>query len=583
MKKFCKVLAVILAVLMLVTMATACKQEEDDWETGEGTFVSGNENDPTNEDDKKDEGNKTDGSDSSTDKDEGETPSGGDKNNTDEGKKEPENVGDNKGNEGGDSDAYQQLVKDYDETKKYDVASNPLLAESKGINHGIMPSFSTDTTGFVKNNVKLADLKGKTFTFLSAESQGNFYYTNDKGEQIDEWKWFELLKGELGLQIKLTESHWHSSVSEALKLMGNNKPLDVIPTAAGGFPQFLNLSQPLDPYVNVQNLGNSPGVDQMTLDETYYGGGYRCISPIGSVNILLYNETLVKDLGIKEDPHELFQKDQWDWNAFRSFLSKLPPQTQDGKKLFAYRQGVGDWYMNWPMTNGISPIAIDHESKEPNLINNWDDARVLEALNFFADTMKSVQCCTSGNGETLATRESYHRLFSDGTLVMATRVWLMDDCDTYPYAQQHKYNWVPFPKAPNENGRYVAYNLGYTMMVPRVVKTKSNIPYAVKFMELWATRCTEAIMDYMAEKVHFKFDYAARKEYFEFCIKNTYFGSEMSNWRLVSAEAKEAFRNTTDGYIYAAFKPNINMATKHKEISNFVEQAIKDTITYGNT
>ncbi len=584
MKKTCKVLAVILAVLMMVSMTTACRKKIDnEWE----------DLDPSNGFDKiEQEDSQTGGKENETtpgtNEEDGKKPSGEEGTTPDQ--KDPEkNPDKNPSNNGGevdpevgDENEQQKVETNYNSEVKYEVEANPLLSKSKPINHGVLPSYDLDRTGFVKNEVKLADLRGKTFQLITAESQGNFYYTNDKGEQIDEWKWFELLKGELGLQVKYVESHWHSSIKQALTYMNAGKALDVIPTAAGGFPQFLNISQPLDPYVNIQNLGNSPGVDQMTLEETKYGGGYRCISPIGSVNLLLYNQSLVEELGLK-DPHTMFQKDEWDWNAFRAFLTSVPTTTTDGKKLYSYRQGLGDWYMNWPMTNGVQSIALDHDNKEKNLINNWMDERVIESLTFFADTMKSVQDAISkDDGETLATRESYHRLFSDGTLVMSTRVWLMDDCDKYPYAAARKYNWVPFPKSPNENGRYVAYNIGYTMMIPRVVKNKNNIPYAVKFMELWANRCTEAIMDYMAEKVHYNFDYDARKEYFEFCIKNTYFGCEMSNWRLVSGAAKEAFRNTTDGYIYAGFNSNINMATKHKEIANYVDQAIKDTIEYGS-
>ncbi len=586
MKKGCKILAIILAVLMLTAMASACKKEQEtDWEEEIDQDAFGQIGQPEDSDQ-----NSEEKEDPSSEKDEDE--------NKDESKdeseenplkdsldKEPskESVSDEKDPADDEkTDEYDKVVNDYTEDKKYSVEFNPLLAESKPVNRGVLPSYSIDSTGFVKNDIKLADLKGKTLTVVGGTTNGAFLYNDENGQLIREWDWYDMLKTELGLQIKFTQSHWHSSIKQCLVYMNAGKALDVIPTSIGGFPQFLNLSQPLDPYVNLQNLGNSPGVDQMTLEETYYGGGYRCISPIGSVIILLYNQSLVEELGLK-DPHTLWQNDEWDWNAWRSFLASVPSMTNDGKKLYAYRQGVGDWYMDWPMTNGVQPVALDHNGKTPGLINNWMDERVIEAVTFFADTMKSVQdASTSEDGETLDTRESYHRLFSDGTLVMASRVWPMDDSDKYPYASSRKYNWVPFPKAPNEGGRYVAYNIGYTMMVPRMVKNKGNIPYAVKFMELWANRCTEAMMDYMMEKPHFNFDYKARKEYFEFCIKNTYFGCEMSNGRLFSGAAQEAFRDSKEGYIFAAYNSNINMATKHKEVANYIETAIQDCLNYGS-
>ena len=362
--------------------------------------------------------------------------------------------------------------------------------------------------------------------------------------------------------------------------MNAGKALDLIPTSIGGFPQFLNLSQGLNPYINLQNIGNSPGVDEMTFEETEYGGQYRCIAPIGAVDVLIYNQSLVEELNLK-DPHTMWQNDEWDWNAWRAFLTSVPANTNDGKKLFAYRQGIGSWWTVFPLTNGIAPIALDHENKEPNLLNNWMNDDVLEAVTFFADTMKSVNdCISSDDGETLKTEESYCRLFKDGTLMMGNRVWLAGDYDKYDYAKSRKYNWVPYPKAPGENGRYVAYNFGYTMMIPRVVKNKNNIPYAVKFAELWANRCTESIFDYFEEQPHLKFTYAQKKEYFEFCVKNTYFGLQMNEWRNLSGENFKAMRDAATGYIWAAFLPEINAASKHREVYNVVQQAIETCKNY---
>lgn len=583
MRKFCKVLALIMAVLVLVTMATACKSGDDDeWDNVD---VSGDvfddESNDSKDDDDSENGNSTD---KNTENDKNTNTDKGNSSDKDSGLDKDTNT-DQKpstdANTDGENKDHQQVVDDYDEDDKYVVQANPLLAESKKVNTGILPSYDIDTTGFVKNNVKLADLKGKSLVFITAESQGSFFYNDANGAKIDEWEWFELLKGELGLTVKYTKSHWHQSMSTALTYMNAGKALDLIPTSIGGFPQFLNLSQGLNPYINLQNIGNSPGVDEMTFEETEYGGQYRCIAPIGAVDVLIYNQSLVEELNLK-DPHTMWQNDEWDWNAWRAFLTSVPTNTTDGKKLFAYRQGIGSWWTTFPLSNGVAPIALDHENKEPNLINNWMNDSVVEAVTFFADTMKSVNdCISSDDGETLKTEESYCRLFKDGTLMMGNRVWLAGDYDQFDYARTRKYNWVPYPKAPGANGRYVAYNFGYTMMIPRVVKNKNNIPYAVKFAELWANRCTEAVFDYLAIKPHINFTYAQQKEYFEFCIKNTYFGLEMTSFRMMTGAISDAFRKAQEGYIYAGYNSNLNAATKHKEVANLVADAIKETLEYG--
>ena len=571
MKRFCKVIAVILAVLMLVTMATACKQSDDDeWEPvasdDDGSFTE--EGDDHEEEGSESKPGKEDSSGEETVKDpEKEDEKDPEK----EDEKDPEKE-DEKEDEG-ETPTIDKVIEEYDGTKKYDVESNPLLAESKPINTGIGVSFDLDTTGFVKNNVKLADLKGKTFTLITAIKYGSFQYKGPDGEQLDEWTWWKALKDEYGINVKYIESRFTEAVSQALTYMNAGKALDIIPTHIGGFPMYLNLSQPVDPYINLQNIGNSPGVDEMTLEQTRYGGGYRCISPIGCVDVLWYDQSRVQELGLV-DPHTLWEQDKWDWDAWRSFIQSAPQTSSSGLRLAACSISGVEVIWAWPMTDGVNPIALDNESEEMNIINNWNDDRVVRALTYFGDAYKSVR-----NGAD--TGDGGGGVIFEGTVLMGETVVLMNNYDTYePYAQNHKINWVPYPKSPYDTGRYVAYNFGYTMMIPKKVKNQSNIPYAVKFMELWATRYTEAMFDYLATAKFLQFDYEQRKEYFEFCISNTYFGLQMNSWRFLGEADKAAMLDAETGYIYAFSNRNLNVATLHSKVANVVEKAIKDCINY---
>ena len=583
MNKFCKVLAVILAVLMLVTMATACKSgDENEWDVNvsDDAFGDDSTGDNSNDSDK----------DSDSDKNQGST--GDDKNNQSGSGDKNNNTNNNNSNTdkspteddktvgaGDDKDTQKDIVEQYDGTKKYDMANNPLLAESKEINHGILPSFDMDTTGFVKNDVKLKDLKGKTFTFFTAEGKDNFYYTDKNGKLIGEWEWWESLKGELGVTVKYFESHHNKSHSQIMTYMNAGKSLDLIPTHIGGMPLYFKLCQPLNPYVNLQNIGNSPGVDEMTLEETKIGGNYQCIAPIGAADMLVYNQSLVEELNLK-DPHKMWQNDEWDWNAYRSFLTSVPATTADGKPLFATSGPVNSWWYAYPLTNGVTIVDLDSNSKELKLVNNWLDERVIESLTFYADVMKSVKDTTTpSDGNTLKTEANYGRLF-DGTLMRSNRVWMMTDQADNDYARNRKYNWVPFPKGTGEHGRYAVHTYGLTMTIPKIVKNKSNIPYAVKFAELWANRCTEALFDYFEEQPHINFSYAQKKEYFEFCVKNTYFALQMNEWRNLSGENFKAMRDAATGYIWAAYLPEINMATKHREVANVVDAAIQTCLNF---
>ena len=567
MNRFCKIIAVVLAVLMLATMATACKKSDVDELDGivsGGDFSGGGSTDTDGD-------GVADGGSTDTDGDgvaDGGSNSGG--NNSGGNNSGGNNGGGNSGggNNGGGSDApgSQQEVEDnYDATKKYDMANNPLVAETKKINYGVEPSFDLDTTGFVKNNIKIADLKGRTLTLITAIMYATFQYKNEKGEYAGEWEWFDSLKDTYGLNLKYIKSRFDKSVQQSLTYMTAGKALDMIPTHVGGFPKFLNLSQPLDPYINIQNLGNSPGVDEMTLEETKWGGTYRCISPIGAVNVLWYNESLVEQLGLT-DPHKTWQNGDWNWNTFEAFVKSVPSTTPDGKQLYAYLQCTSDMMYSWPLTNGLAPIQIDTKSSTPNLLNNWLDDRTLASWEFITNVVKSVKLGSS-----------YDKMYSEGTLMMSDAVNLMNTWDNYEYAKAHKFNWVPFPAATTSTGRCIAFNYGYTMMLPKVMKTQSNAPYAVKFMELWANRFTEAIFDYFETTTCIGMNYADKKEYFEFVVQNTYFGVQMNEWDMVTGDnAKQK-----DQWFKALTNPQFNITTESHAMKNVVEQAIKDCLAYG--
>lgn len=560
MKKFCKILAVIMAVLMLTTMATACKNSDDDeLDILEGgTSIKdddGGDDDETPGDADTDTDDPVDG-----DKDNGK----GDKGNS---KDDKEDSKDNGGKDNQETPGTIDEIKEqYDETKKYDAQNNPLVAEKKPINYGTKVSFDVDTTGFVKNGIKLADLKGKTLTLITAIMYDTFQYKNEKGEYVGEWKWWESLKGEYGLNIKYIKSRFDKSVQQSLTYMNAGKALDVVPTHVGGFPKFLNLSQPLDQYINIQNLGNSPGVDKMTLDETKWGGTYRCIAPIGGVNVLWYNQSMVEQFGLK-DPHTTWENGEWNWNTFEAFVKSIPATTPDGKDLRAYQQCPSDIPYSWGLTNGVYHIQIDTKSSTPNLINNWLDSKTLAAWEFISGVCKSVKF----GGE-------YKTMYSEGNLMMADAVHLMHTWDDFEYTHGKKFNWVPFPKATTSTGRDIAFNYGYTMMLPKKMKNQSNAPYAVKFMELWACRFTEAIFDYFATTKCIAFDYADRKEYFEFVVKNTYFGVQMNEWDMFTGDDQKQVKKWWDAF----HKSQYNITTEANAMKNLVEQALKDCLAYGN-
>ncbi len=577
MNRFCKVIAVVLAMLMLVTMATACKKSDDDFDAfldGAESSDNGFNNDGSGDGDS-DAGDTNQGGDTTDDKDPSSGTTDGGKN--DGGNKNPSG---NKNPQTGaivdNADANEKeqdkVVDDYDGTKKYDFASNPLLAKSKPINHGEKPSFDLDTTGFVKN-VKVKDLKGKTMTAITSLEQANFIYRGPKGEQLNEWTWFEALKKTYGVNFKYIESRWDKAPALILTYMNTGKQLDIIPTHRSGLAQLMNLSQPLDPYINMKYVNNSPGIDTRTMEQSKRHDGYRCIAPIGAVDVIWYNETMTKSLGLK-DPYTLWKQNKWDWDAFRSYQVSIPTKAPNGNtNLKPFYQSAGDSIFFWPRTNGVNVFDFKVGKDKTEVISNFNDDRCLSAWTFYSDLMNQIDY----KNRSTENSDGGAGLYEMGSAIMGCTLYLMKDWSASDFACSQKFRWVPYPKGPDKDGECVAMNYGNTMMLPKKMKNQSNIPYAIKVMEIWANRFTEAINDYLQEP-YFNFTYEERVEFFNFVSQHNYF-NPAGGWRnLLSGEDytyyKEFEKSFYDNSKY-------NTTTSAKQVSNIIDKAVNLMNTYG--
>lgn len=548
MKRATKILALLMALLMLLTMSVACKQNENEL----NGLISGNQS--ANE---SGNGSGNDGS-GTADQQQGAANNG------------QENAGNN-GNGNAANTGNDDVIDQYEGTKKYDMVSNPLLAEKKQLNTGTAPSYDIDTTGFVKNGIKLADLKGKTLTLITALDGSFFYYRGPNGEKLTEWDWFNSLKKTHGLNLKVIESRFNKAPTQIVTYMNSGKALDVIPTHRAGFPQYFMLGRALDPYVNINYINNSPGVDNRTLEQTKWDNTYRCIAPIGAVDVIWYNESMVQALNLK-DPHTLWEQNKWDWNAFKEFQVSVPRTNLDGKTMTGFAASMPDLINFFPRTNGVDVFAVKTEGGKTKLISNFNDQRSTDAMVYVGALCKDNDWI-----ERRASEDPQQDMYTNGTCIMSSTLHLMGDYTTQAYAKNNKYNWVPYPKGPGTGGDNVAMNYGSTMMLPKKTKNEANIPYAVKFMEFWANRYTEAIYDYLKADCY-DFSYDELKEYFNFATTHNYFEYGSSVFDNLNGNDKEYFNR----FRWSFYQDKYNTVTTMEELRNLVQKAVDAANTFAS-
>ena len=613
MKKFARILAVLMIVLMLATMSVSCKkadEDEDEAVTGsnkDDDSSTENTGDKDDDDgDKKEDGASTDKNNSSTDKN---NSSNKDKNNKPSGSgsnADKEVVHSNK--DGGytvgangeviDTQTNVEVNEDFviqgvvtndngfvpdeeqglekserraTEASKYNFDENPLINRDRNRNQTYLPSFDVDETGFVRAGTKLADLKGKTLAFFTADNFAAWSYRNERGDTIDEWQWFKDLKSELGLNIKYTVKQHMNSVNAALQYMNSGKQCDLIYSNHVIFPSSICISRSITELVNINNLGSSPGVCKNTMDICKWGNTLRLISPIGVVDVIWYNQTLTSELKLS-DPHKMWEAGKWNWDTFEAYMLSIPKTTLDGRELKAFVQWPSNASYIWPSTNGSPRIYIDADNDLPALINNWDKPATLEAWEFITNVCNNVNY--DATPEVTPGVQAAHIGLYEGTTIMSATMYTQVYRDT-EYSKNIQINWVPYPKSNNEGGVDVCQYYGFGMMLPKKTAKKDNVDYALKFMELWATRFTETVFDNLNTFEYYNFNYKQRKQYFDFVTKNVVFALAMNDFSGSGVGNETNFFNCFKG------DPAYNVKTEAQKAANLVNSFVIESIKFG--
>ena len=617
MKKLSRVFAMLLIIMMLATMAVSCKKKDADDEEDEVAGVVNDEesntegedkdNDKESEDGKKEEDDKQEGANADEKEDSKENQNKEDEKITGstevEGEQHGEGAGQYKETEDGtitetgnhevnedfviqgsvtndngfipdDEQGLEKSEREATEKSKYDFDRNPLINRDRQVNKQALPSFAIDDTGFVRDGTTIKDLKGKTLQFFTADNFPGWSYRNEKGETIDEWQWFKDLKREVGLSIKYEVKQHQKSTAAALQYMNAGKQCDVVYANHVIYPNVLCISRSITDLIAINNLGSSPGVCKNTMDVCRWGNTLRVVAPIGVVDVLWYNQTLTQELALS-DPHTMWEKGAWSWDTFKKYMLSAPKTTKDGKELVAFVEWGSNCSYVWPSTNGKESVKIDATAPKPTLINNWLAPEVLATWEFICGVKQQINFKCTPESETSAGNQKEHVGMYEGTTLMSATMYTQVYRDT-EYSKHVQINWVPFPKANTPTGQEVCQYYGFGMVLPRKTSNEKNVNYALKFMELWATRFTETYFDNLNTFEYYNFNYKQRKQYFDFVTQHVVFSPSFAG--------RPYYTSEVGGNILEALGGNAayNIKTEMQQVANKQAQVVAEMMKYGN-
>jgi ABC-type sugar transport system, periplasmic component len=194
-------------------------------------------------------------------------------------------------------------------------------------------------------------------------------------------------KKQTGGKVTFVISDWNNWQSKILTYMAAGEPIDVVFARDADFPKFYvkGYLQPIDGLVDT----SVPYINKSGMDMAFkYEGKYYLASHVTSSHpwMIIYNKSLMEEEGIAESqqPEALYKAGKWNWANLRSLAIKLTKDTAGTGKID--RWGLGNWWTRgFAYMNGTTFTTAD---KKGNLLLNFDDQKLMEALTFLADAKK---------------------------------------------------------------------------------------------------------------------------------------------------------------------------------------------------
>lgn len=244
----------------------------------------------------------------------------------------------------------------------------------------------------------------------------------------------------------------------ASRILGGD-PVDMCPYEWGALPNGVTKEQyqPLDDYLDLEDeiwSDMSDVIDMFEYNGKHYVVPYSLSDPL----LITYSRTMCEENGL-EDPYDLYEDGEWDWDAFMEMMTTFVSNAPEGET----RYGINGWFgQAITMSTGESFVEYDGEK----FSNNITSPALEEAEGIMEEIMKLK----------LYDPTWYGALPSDGsTLFFAMADWAIgaSNINNVPepevsedgIIEENDLMVVPFPKQPGTDEYYLNTNFGARMFV----------------------------------------------------------------------------------------------------------------------
>ncbi len=202
----------------------------------------------------------------------------------------------------------------------------------------------------------------------------------------------------------------------------------IIDFAAGDAPDLIYIFSGLWPLAGTRGLVYSQselkdmgvvGLDHPIINRSYelsernfsYAGEVFAVDTyLVTPNVMLINDTLIKECGIEKSPKDLYNEGKWNWDSFIDIMAKVTSVDKDADGQVDYR-GYNGWDPTY-VTNANAGYMIEI-NEDNQLFANFDDIKVQNGLQMYNDLAKKGYMLERGDfkeGKTAAFVETHYNI-----------------------------------------------------------------------------------------------------------------------------------------------------------------------------
>ncbi len=305
---------------------------------------------------------------------------------------------------------------------------------------------NNDQSGTYVNDIPggSADVSAETLEALSNSGMVTVYSYSQNGLTDAEKEFQEYFNTVYGGDLQYQQEVWEGWESRFITQFAGGDAPDVIYLYSKLWPRAANrglvYSKADLTELGVQALDHPVITNSAELAERnfkyrndVFGLDVYLVTP----NVMLVNDSLLKECGIEKTPKDLYNEGMWNWDSFISIMAQVCSIDKDADGKSDYR-GYNGWDPTYiPSTNEGYLIKADEDGK---LFANTEDIKVINGLQLYNDLSTKGYMLDRGK-------------FSEGKTATMVEIKGNIAKNIWNSGNELTFNWsvVPMPKGPDNS------------------------------------------------------------------------------------------------------------------------------------